>query len=112
MMGILKKAALMFIANGVGLYVVARFVPNVTIPLVLEGFVLVVFSLTFINFVIRPFVKLVMSPIIILTLGAGSFLINALMLYFLDILLPAVTIEGISTLYSFLKGGSWRPLKK
>ena len=97
-MGILKKAALMFIANGVGLYLAARFITNVTIPLSLEGFVLVVSLLTLINLFIRPFIKFVMTPIIVLTLGLGSFIINALMLYFLDFLLPAVTIEGLVAL--------------
>ena len=98
MMGILKKAALMFIANGVGLYLAARFITNVTIPFTLEGFVLVVFALTLINFFIRPFVRFVFTPIIILTLGLGSFIVNALMLYFLDFLLPTVTIEGLVAL--------------
>ena len=98
MMGILKKAALMFIANGAGLYIAARFIPGVTIPLTLEGFVLVVFALTLINFFIRPFVKFVLTPIIILTLGLGSLIVNALMLYFLDFLLPTVTIEGLVAL--------------
>ena len=98
MMGILKKASLMFIANGVGLYLAARFIPNVTIPLTLEGFVLVAFVLTMINLFIRPFVKFVLTPIIVLTLGLGSLVVNALMLYFLDFLLPTVTIEGLVAL--------------
>jgi len=97
-MGIIKKAALMFIANGMGLYIAAKYVPSITIPLTLEGFVPVVSVLTFINLFIRPFIKLVLTPIIILTLGLGSFIVNAAMLYFLDFLLPAVTIEGLIAL--------------
>lgn len=97
-MGILKKAALMFVANGIGLYIVARFINGVTIPLVLESFVVVALALTLINLLVRPVVKLVLTPILILTLGLGSLLVNALMLYFLDILMPAVTIEGLVAL--------------
>lgn len=88
----------MFIANGAGLYLAARFIANVTIPFTLEGFVLVVSLLTLINLFIRPFVKFVLTPVIILTLGLGSFIVNALMLYFLDFLLPTVTIEGLVAL--------------
>lgn len=97
-MGILKKAALMFLANGVGLYVATRYVSGFTISLVLENFALVVLALTLINLFVRPLVKFVFTPIIILTLGLGSLIVNGLMLYFLDFLLPTVTIEGLLAL--------------
>lgn len=97
-MGFIKKVALMLIANGFGLYLAARYVPGVSIPLNLGGFVVVVLVLTLINLFIRPFVKLVLTPIILLTLGIGSLIVNALMLYFLDFLLSAVTIEGFLAL--------------
>jgi len=97
-MGALKKVALMLIANGLGLYIATQYVPGVTVPLNLGGFAVVVLVLTLINFFIRPFVKLVLTPLILLTLGIGSLIVNALMLYFLDFLLPAVTIEGFLAL--------------
>jgi len=97
-MGIIKKPVLMLLANGVGLYLATTFVPGITIPLDLKNFALVVVALTLINLLLRPIVKLLLMPVIILTLGLGSFIVNALMLYILDFLLPAVTIEGLVTL--------------
>ncbi len=97
-MGIIKKLSLMFVANGVGLYLATAFVPGVTIPLALVQFATVTFILTVINFFIRPIIKIAFMPIMILTLGLGSILINALVLYIFDFLVPSVTIHGLVAL--------------
>ena len=97
-MGILKKPILIFIANGVGLFVTASFVSGVTIPLDFKNFAVVVAALTAINLLLKPIVKLLFMPVLILTLGLGSIIINALMLYILDFLLTTVTIEGLFAL--------------
>ena len=88
----------MFVANGLGLYVANIYVPGVSIPIGLSDLAFVALVLTLINLFIRPIIKLVLTPIMILTLGLGSILVNALILYFLDFLLPAVTIEGLIAL--------------
>ena len=98
MMGLLKKSMLMLLANGVGLFVTANFVTGVTIPLDFKGFALVIVSLTAINLLLKPVVKLLFMPVLILTLGLGSIIVNALMLYILDFLLTTVTIEGLVAL--------------
>ena len=97
-MDVIKKPILMFLANGAGLYLETTFVENITIPLDLKNFALVVGALTLINLLLRPIVKLMFLPVIILTLGLGSFIVNAFMLYFLDFILPAVTIGGFTAL--------------
>ena len=98
-MGFIKKPLLMLLANGVGLYLATIFVPGINITLDLKNFALVVGALTLINLLLRPIVKLLFMPVIILTLGLGSFLVNAAMLYILDFLLPTVTIEGLVALF-------------
>lgn len=97
-MGILKKAALAFIANSVGLYLAGKFVAGVAISLALEEFAVVALVLTIFNFIIAPILRLVLSPLIILTLGVGSIVINAAILYALDFLLPTITIGGLIAL--------------
>ena len=49
---------------------------------------------TSINVFIRPIVKFLLAPFIILTLGLLSIIINAAFLYILDILRDSITIEG------------------
>ncbi len=97
-MKIVKRATIMFVANGIGLYLAHQFVPNVFVSLVLEQFALITLLLTLINLTLRPIVKLVLTPVIIITLGLGSILINAGMLYLLDFLLASITIEGFVAL--------------
>jgi len=88
----------MLLASSIGLYIATIYVPGVDIPLNLRGFALVVIALTLINLLIRPIVRLAFTPIIILTLGFGSIIVNAIMLYLLDFLLATVTIEGLVAL--------------
>lgn len=50
------------------------------------------------NIYVRPLVKLILSPAVILTLGLFTLVINAGMLYLLDILSENVTITGTEPL--------------
>lgn len=59
---------------------------------------IVVAIFTAINILIRPILKLLLSPIIILTFGIGLLIINALMLYLLDYFSKNVTIQGLEPL--------------
>jgi len=93
-----KKLILTLVANGVGLYLAATFVPGVTIPLDFKNLAIVVGALTLINLLLRPLIKLLFMPILILTLGLGGIIVNAFMLYILDFLIAAVTIEGLVAL--------------
>jgi len=94
-MGFISKLIVMFVGNGLGLYMAAKYVPGFNIPINLEGLIYVSLALTAINLFIRPVIKLVLSPLILLTLGLASVLVNLGMLYLLDYLLPSVTISGI-----------------
>ena len=53
---------------------------------------------TAINAFIRPFIKLFLGPFIVLTLGFFIIVINAVMLYILDIWSKQITIEGFKAL--------------
>jgi len=98
-MGILKKFALLFITNAVALYLATLFIDGVSIPLKLESFAVVVAVLTLIHIFIRPLIKIALTPVIILTLGLGSILVNALTLYLLDLILPTVAFSGLLPLF-------------
>ena len=54
--------------------------------------------LTAINTFIRPFIKLILSPFILITFGLLSIVINAIILYILDIFQNTITIEGYKSL--------------
>lgn len=94
----IKRLIIMLAVNTVALYVATIFITGVDIPLAREQFAIVIGVLTLINLFLRPVIRLVLTPIIILTFGLGSILVNAVTLYVLDFLLPAVTIEGFIAL--------------
>ena len=54
--------------------------------------------LTSINTFIRPVLKLILSPFIILTFGLFLIIINAISLYLLDFWSKEITIEGFTNL--------------
>ena len=64
----------------------------------LKQLLIVVAIFTVINTLIRPVLKLILGPIIILTFGLGILIVNALMLYLLDYFSKNVTIQGIEPL--------------
>ena len=97
-MKFLQKFALLFLANAIALYLATSLIEGVSIPLRLEGFAIVVATLTLIYLFVRPLIKIALTPIIILTLGFGIVLVNALTLYLLDLILPSVAIDGLLAL--------------
>ena len=98
-MKLLQKFALLFVANATALYLATLFVDGVSIPLKLESFAIVVVVLTLIHLFIRPLIRIALTPLIILTLGLASILVNALTLYLLDLILPTVAISGLLPLF-------------
>ncbi|MGC8827337.1 MAG: phage holin family protein [Anaerolineae bacterium] len=77
----MRKLILRWVINAVGLWAAAELVPGITYEggwLVLAG-VALIFGL--VNALIRPVLKLLTCPLIILTLGLFTLVINALMLW-------------------------------
>jgi len=97
-MGLTSKLIVMFVGNGLGLYTAARYVPGFNVPIDLEGLLIAALVLTAINLFLRPLLKVVLSPLIIITLGLGIILVNMATLYLLDYFLVSVTIIGLMPL--------------
>ena len=71
---------LRLLINALGLYVAVRFVPGIEFnggPVALVG---VAFVFGLLNAIVRPILKLLTCPFIILTLGLFIFVLNAVML--------------------------------
>ncbi|OGY56435.1 MAG: hypothetical protein A2119_02235 [Candidatus Colwellbacteria bacterium GWA2_46_10] len=97
-MGIIRGFSLMFLANGIALYLAGVILPEISIPQTIESFAVTAAALTLINLLIKPLVRLALGPILLLTLGLGSVLVNAVTLLLLDVLLPTITIDGLGNL--------------
>ncbi len=94
-MKFLNTLVISFIANGVGLYAAGALIPGFSITPDIKDIAIAAGILTGINFVLKPIVKHLLWPLMFLTLGLFSIVINAITLYALDYLLPYVTISGL-----------------
>lgn len=97
-MKLIAKLIFFFFSNLVALLAVDYFIAGFEIAPGLISYLTSAAILTLINVFIRPVIKLVLTPIIFLTLGLGIILVNALTLYLLDFFSHQITIIGITAL--------------
>ncbi|MBP9821849.1 MAG: phage holin family protein [Candidatus Pacebacteria bacterium] len=86
------------IGNAVALYVASRVVSGFIVSGNWEQYLIAGAVLGLLNMIVRPALKLVSFPIILLTLGLFTFIINILMLWLLDYLVAFVSIESLMAL--------------
>lgn len=92
------KLFFFFFSNLVALLAADYFVAGFEIAPGFANYLTAAAILTLINIFIKPLIKFILTPFIILTLGLGIILVNALTLYLLDFFSEQITITGISTL--------------
>lgn len=87
-----------FIANAIAFFLAGYFITNFTINFDLESFALLILVFTVINLLIRPIVKFVLTPFIIVTLGLFNLVITGGFLYIIDIYSENITISSTTAL--------------
>lgn len=94
----LAKIIVAIIANALGLWVANAYIPGFVIAGGLQELLVLSFVLAVLNFLLKPILKLIFGPVIVLTLGVGLIIVNAIVLYILDVLSKNLTIETIPAL--------------
>ena len=94
-MRLLARLLISFLVNALALFIATRLIPGFMLTLTIQNVATASALLTVINVFIRPILKLFFAPVIILTLGLGIIILNALILLALDFLLEGLIIEGI-----------------
>ncbi len=94
----IQKFIIGIVANGAGLYLIGKYVPGAHVPLTIQGLLIAAAVLALINFVIRPILKLVFTPLIIVTLGFATLIVNGLTLYILERVVSSVSFDGLTPL--------------
>lgn len=97
-MNLLFKIPAHIALNALGLYLAGKYIDGFNIPLDFKELFIAALALTAMNFLLKPIIKMVLSPVILLTLGVGLIAINGLVLYILTIIVPTVTIADIQSL--------------
>lgn len=81
---------------GLALWLSDKYIEGVTLSPQLTDIAIAAGILTLINLIIKPILKLVLSPVIILTLGLGIIAINAFTIWLLMYFVPdIITIAGL-----------------
>ena len=99
MIKLASRLIFLFSSNLIALGAAVYFVKGFEIAVNFKSFIMTAAIFTLISVFIRPILKAVLSPIIILTLGIGIIFVNALTLYLLDILSADITINGLLPLF-------------
>jgi len=92
------KFIVAIVANAAGLLAAGYFVNGFNIETNPQNLAVLAIVLTVLNLFLKPFLKLLLGPVIILTFGLGLILVNMTVLYILDMLSKSLTIENISAL--------------
>jgi len=82
-------------SNLVAILAASYFIIGFEVVSTLTGFITVTVLLTIANLFLRPILKFILTPIIVLTLGLFALIINAALLYALDFFSGYLTIEGL-----------------
>jgi putative membrane protein len=86
------------LGNSLALYVATYLVPGFAINGGIREFVLAGVLLGILNLSIKPVLKVISMPLIILTLGLWTIVINALMLWAVDYVFDFVLVQDLTAL--------------
>jgi len=97
-MKLLAKVLGALAANIVAILIAGAAIPGVTFSRDVKEFAAVIILLTLANLIVRPIAKIILSPLILITLGFFTIIINAGILYLVDIYASEITINGLAAL--------------
>lgn len=85
-------------SNSIAIWIAYLLVPGFVINRGIVGFILAGLLLGLLNLVVKPILKLISTPIIIVTLGIFSLIINGFILWLVSYILDFVVIQTFSAL--------------
>lgn len=92
------KILIAIAVNALALWAAMIYVPGFVISGDITTYLELAVIFMALNLIVKPILRLFFGPFIILTLGLGLFVINAVILKILDILSASLTIETIPAL--------------
>lgn len=100
MVKLISRIIIIFVINLIGLALAAYFVNGFSLSSDPVTYLKVAAIFTVLNLFIRPILKLLLSPLVLITFGLGILVVNALVLYLLYRVYPiGVSIDMSAGLY-------------
>jgi putative membrane protein len=87
------------IANALAVLTAARFIPGVVYSYEPVSLLKITFILALVNAFIKPVLKLLFSPLILLTLGFFTIVINIFVVWLVAYFVPELSISGFSAYF-------------
>lgn len=84
-----------FLANLLAIWLADYLIHGFEVEPTIWGLATVASLLTIVNVFLRPILKFILTPLIILTFGLFTLILNAALLWALDFYLESLTISGI-----------------
>ena len=89
------KFILQIIANALAIAIAVYFIPSIAFTGSLIDYIIVGLILAVANLIVKPILKLISTPLILLTFGLFLIIINAIILFGVDWFVDSLTITGI-----------------
>lgn len=83
-MRLIARIIIAVVVNALGLLAAATFIPGFHLTATLQELLILAAIFTALYLILRPIVKMILGPFLVLTLGLGLIVVNAIMLYLLD----------------------------
>lgn len=93
------KSLILIIANAAGVYLAALYIPGISFAEGILALLGVGVILSAANSTIKPLIQLVALPLIWVTLGLFTFIINMFIFYAVDFLVPQLVVSGLVALF-------------
>jgi len=93
------KFLLHIIVNALAVLTAARFVPNVVYSYEPLSLIKIALILALANAFLKPVLKLVFSPLILVTLGLFTIVINIFLIWLVVYFVPEISISGFSAYF-------------
>ena len=95
----ITRTIVLLIGNFIGLVALVPLNIGISMDSLFTG-AIVIISLSLINSLLWPIVSRVLMPFLLVTLGVGSFILNALLLKFLTLMIPGFTASGYALFFT------------
>jgi putative membrane protein len=93
------KIILYILSNALAVFVAVKLVDGLNFDLTLMNLLKISVLLGLINALIKPLIKLISLPLIVLTLGLFIVVINIALLFLVSFIIPSFSIESLSAAF-------------
>ena len=94
-MKLIGKLIILIVSNAIALFVAVKIVKGIEMDFTIMNYLIAGAILGIVNTFLRPILKLLSFPFIILSLGLFTIIINIVLLFIVSFLFPPFIIEGI-----------------